>query len=446
MESHITQTVRATQQDRIVGCIFGSALGDTIGLYTEHMIPAQALQEYPTRWFTLLPLSEPTPFARDPHRRKFHLRHWTDETDQALCILLSCLHSNGEFFPADLAERLNIWAEQGLRALDTMPLGAGRKLSELVTGSEYLDDPEEAATEYWVSEGFFPASNKSLTRTYPLGLLCIGKNITKTFNIAAAYSVITHVDPRCIVSCAIGTALVSGFASGQAFEERYIDDVIEEAVDWYDIYRMQQEDEDPAASEYPDLDREELDRHVVANRLDDLQLDQYGKISYVYKTLGSGILLLRLALRSIARADGKLSAQLPLFRQLITDLAMCGGDADANCCFAGALLGSLLGFKALPLHWRGGLQHRDWLMGKAESLCQMLGVVDGHYDGANDMDRAIDGGRGLLTPKQIAHRRFSHLEATERLRKRHEAVLRRSQACSRKKGDGNIAPNGAASV
>jgi len=80
---------------------------------------------------------------------------------------------------------------------------------------------------------------------------------------------------------------------------------------------------------------------------------------------------------------------------------MEGGDADTNACIASAILGAYLGYKALPPHWRDGLRHREWLMAKTESVCQVLGVSKGEYDSKKDVDTGLDGGRGFLTDKEM---------------------------------------------
>ncbi|CAP65109.1 uncharacterized protein PODANS_5_6930 [Podospora anserina S mat+] len=90
-----------------------------------------------------------------------------------------------------------------------------------------------------------------------------------------------------------------------------------------------------------------------------------------------------------------------LFEELITELVMKGGDADTNACFAGALLGAYLGFAALPDHWRNGMVHGKWLVGKAESLCQVLNVKDGQYNGQEDADTAPLGGKPEISQQDM---------------------------------------------
>jgi hypothetical protein len=62
--------VRAAVLDKIYGCIVGSALGDTIGLYTEFLSKAQSAEMYADRKFRLV---EPaTEFYLDNHRSEFY--------------------------------------------------------------------------------------------------------------------------------------------------------------------------------------------------------------------------------------------------------------------------------------------------------------------------------------------------------------------------------------
>ncbi|KJZ72263.1 hypothetical protein HIM_08304 [Hirsutella minnesotensis 3608] len=388
--------------DRVLGCLFGAALGDAIGLYTEFLSADIAAACYPSRSFTLAPSSKATAFRRDAHRNPHQPGEWTDDTDHALLIVLSYLHANGAAVdPRDFASRLHVWVRQGLRALDTLPMGLGRTVGSIVRNKDFLQDPEGTARHHWIVCSHRAAPNGSLMRTHPLGVICLDKTIEDTFQLAADFSVITHVDPRCIVSCAIGTALIRGILRHDVYAEAHIDGIIDAAIEWYAGYRERQIAQSPSRAEEPDLDLEELKRHTTVRQLADLRLDEARKIGYVYKTLGAGIHTLRLAMRVLHSTGGAMSSQLGLFESLITDLVMEAGDADTNAGFAGALLGSLLGFGVLPRHWRDGLRHGVWLLDKAEGLGALLGVGNVSYDGLEDKDTAPDGGRGFLTDKQI---------------------------------------------
>ncbi|KFA52371.1 hypothetical protein S40293_05993 [Stachybotrys chartarum IBT 40293] len=392
-----TALARANVHDRVIGTLFGSALGDAIGLYTEFLSGHLSRVSYPTASFTLFPASEATPFRDDAHRSPNQPGDWTDDTDHAMLILLSFLHQDGQLLdPQDLAVRLDVWVQMGLRALGTPPLGLGETVGAIVRSKAYLQNPEGAARRHWASRGYKAAPNGSLMRTHPLGLMCLGKTIDQTFQTAADFSVVTHVDPRCIISCAIGTALVRGLVLGEIHVERDIGDTIERAIQWWKDYR-ETEMKDASRHHEPDLNIDELMHHIKVDELSDLRLDDPYKIGYVYKCLGSGIHLLRLAMRQLEGTGSAISTQTTMFEPLITNLIMLGGDADTNACFAGALLGAYLGYKVLPAHWRNGLVHGEWLMKKAEALSIVVGARDGTYNGAEDIDTRHDGGRAFLT-------------------------------------------------
>lgn len=323
-----------------------------------------------------------------------------------MLVLLSYLHGSGrgEPSPLDFAARLRTWVNMGLRALDTLPLGLGQTVGAVVQHESFLENPAGAAYAVWVERGRDVAPNGSLMRTHPLGPMCLWMTLERTFEVAASFSIVTHVDPRCVVACVAGTALVRGLLRGEVSEERHIDEVVDAAVEWYLRWRAEAEKADESRKGDPTLDIGELYRHSRAGTLDDLQLDDEPRIGYVYKTFGSGVLLLRQAMRQMASATGTIKTEVNMFEPLVTNLIMHGGDADTNACFAGALLGAYLGFKALPPNWRDGLRHGQWLLDKSEALRIVLRIGSGSYSGAMDKDTHPDGGRGMLTKEQMEER------------------------------------------
>jgi ADP-ribosylglycohydrolase len=407
-----TTLLRTALQDRVAGVLVGSALGDTIGLYTEYLSASQAAAAYPAGRFTLTPESGgPTPFKLDMHRASKESGHWTDDTDHALLLLLAFLHTASSPAVAgaetsqppplpsqtDFAARLRVWVQMGLRVLDTMPLGLGRLVSSVVASEGFVEEPERVACETWKRTGKRVAPNGSLMRTHPLGVVCLFREEEEAFRLAADISRVTHFDPRCVVACVIGTGLVRGVVRGEVVVEEDVDVLINRAVQWF-----RDSDEGMQGVE---LDLEELKRHVRPDGgLDALNLDEQAAIGYAYKTLGSGVVLLRMGMRRLAASNKGLLERSGLFEDLITDLVMRGGDADTNACFAGALLGALLGYSALPDHWKLGLKHGEWLGGKSDALSQVLGLKNGSYNGREDSDTEIYGGRPMLSQEEMEAR------------------------------------------
>jgi ADP-ribosylglycohydrolase len=447
--SATTRLLHATLQDRITGVLVGSALGDAIGLYTEFMTSTTAAAAYPTGKFTLGGggYATPTAFKLDAHRAPKLPGDWTDDTDHALLVLLAFLHTactagggaeagsgSGSGFDfglgvADdgagkdvqggargersqplptqqaLAERLRVWVSQGFRPLETMPLGLGRLVGTVVASAGFDTEPERVAREYWEKTGRRVAPNGSLMRTHPLGVVCLFRPEEEAFEIAAALSRVTHFDPRCVLACVLGTGLVRALARGEVLVEGDVDAVMKRGLKWFQ----------GTGQDGGELDIEELWRHVGSEgELEKLKLDEQAAIGYVYKTLGSGVMLLRMAIRKLATSKNGLLDRTLLFEQFITDLIMRGGDADTNACFAGALLGAYLGYSALPDHWRHGLKHEAWLLGKSAALCQVLGVMDGDYNGTKDKDTDPLGGKPAISQDEMEGRWMVLQQATFR--------------------------------
>ncbi|EEP77402.1 conserved hypothetical protein [Uncinocarpus reesii 1704] len=405
--------VPAVVQDKIKGTIVGSALGDCIGLYTEFLSSELAREAYPDGKFRLA--NPATKFRNDGHRNKFEIGSWTDDTDHALMILLSFLHHDGETLSAnDLAHRLLIWVEQGLRALNRPPLGLGRTVGS-VNGF-----PQQNPPEFVDKSGRKVAPNGSLMRTHPLGIICVGYSFEETCRIATDFSLVTHADPRCVVACCIATGLVRGILRGEILAEVDVDNMIERVYGWVDRWTRSRQTE-PKDLESNDtsefeggelLDQQEFSKHVQAQTFEELQLDDSMKIGYVYKCLGAAILSLRMAMRRApfnTVVAGKHTDTLPsaIFESIITELTLAAGDADTNACVAGAFLGCWFGYNALPPHWRDGMQHFDWLTHKCNGLIEILQISrepESKYKGKEDPDTRPDGGKGLMDREELQKR------------------------------------------
>lgn len=248
---------KATLEDRIHGTLLCSALGDAVGLYTEFLTREQAREAYPSARFSLLP--EATPFKRDFHRLKHRPGEWTDDTDHSLLILLSYLH-NGRLDPDDFARRLRVWVDQGLRALDTAPLGLGQTVGGVVREEAFLDNPYKVAAERWRNGGHKAAANGSLMRTHPLGLALLHATEEETFEVAARFSAVTHVDPRCVTACMVGTALVRGLVRGLVTTAEDVDAVVRRAVATFPRIKEVLAEEGVYEASDPTLDEEEVRR------------------------------------------------------------------------------------------------------------------------------------------------------------------------------------------
>lgn len=411
--------VRITAHDKAVGTIIGAALGDAIGLYTEFLPRTECSRAYPTSRFSLLE-ADLTPFREDSHRDKFEPADWTDDTDQSLALILSFIHNyipgsdTPPVKPSDIAQRLQIWVTQGLRCLDRPPLGIGMTTGRVLMDPEYLSDPEAVALACWLRSGRSIAPNGSLMRTHPLGVMYVGRTLEEAFQAATDVGRVTHVDPRCVVSCCLVTALVRGIIRGEVASEADLDALIEASFAWVDgkveLMNPTGKSLDEEGSVLIEglegvestLKREEYRKHCYAKTLRELELDDK-TMGYVFKCLGSAVLTLRLAIRG---GLGLHARSTELFETLISNLVMEGGDADTNACVAGALVGSWVGHSRLPPHWSKGMRNVEWLVVKAESVSFKAGIMEPGPDGRIRMwpdnhDTGLDGARGMLNKEQL---------------------------------------------
>ncbi|KAF2010410.1 ADP-ribosylglycohydrolase [Aaosphaeria arxii CBS 175.79] len=411
--------IRESVVDRIYGCIVGSALGDTIGLYTEFLPQAACERVYGKIGEFKFRLAEPgvTEAVNDSHRNRFDPRCWTDDTDQSLLIILSYLHNRSQpdhladHLASDFASRLKIWISQGLLALGRPPCGIGSLVGSVVLDPHYLGNPVGVATNQWLKTGRRVAPNGSLMRSHPLGVIGVGLSEEETVRLAGRVGGTTHVDPRCVVCCCILVVLVRGLLRCEVRSERDVDAAIERCYAFVNGPRegvtsalgVVGEDMGPGGGEGDAvaLDRGEFEKYVYAEGFEVLEIDDRKTMGYVYKCLGSAVLSLRMAMREVEK---RFMGRDDVFEERITELVLRGGDADTNATVAGGLLGAYLGFGNLPKHWVNGLDHREWLMKKTERLIKVVGVEDGKEELVDEKDEAADGGKGLMTEHELRKR------------------------------------------
>ena len=68
-------------KDRMLGCLYGQAIGDALSLGSEFMNKDEVHRAYPDG------LCKYEQIIQDAHRRRWPIGAWTDDTDMMLCIL-----------------------------------------------------------------------------------------------------------------------------------------------------------------------------------------------------------------------------------------------------------------------------------------------------------------------------------------------------------------------
>jgi ADP-ribosylglycohydrolase len=332
-------------ESRVRATIYGQAVGDALGLPVEFKSAkfvkgriGSGPDEWPSRYVAT-------------HRRGglevWQAGEWSDDTEQALCILDAYLEGvEAGRNPAEPVD-LRAVAQQFLRWAATNGRGMGSHTAKVFEHPLFTLEPQVAASDVWEQSGRTAAPNGAVMRTAYVGVLRPW-DVGWTANAAAEVAATTHADPRCVasavaVSVAIAT-LVTGGTPGDAWA---------------------------AAVRHGMLHDEAAGRYVVDATLESLKLDEgldeprserMPPIGFTYKCLGAAFWALRHALRM------KGATPQERFTESLESVIFAGGDTDTNGAVAGSVLGAYLGLKAIPPNLVAGLTPRSALDGRVTRL------------------------------------------------------------------------------
>lgn len=342
--------------DKVRGIMYGSAVGDAVGLMTETLSTTDAQVKE-------------LKFPYDEKIRGFDICDWTDEMDQHIVVmdtLKECIskhklegfehktfddpvvkslrlttNSDNKYYPAKSLEPTNLfayklkyWATEGFQALgDTMGKGCEQIVYQITTRSGYISNPIGISRNIWNKRNR-PATNSCLARTPILGIL---DNFNICIKLTERFCMATHPDPRNVASCVIVVFLIHTFTHHNVPREK-IEDIIMLAIQKGKMYLSSKH-------------AKQLDIYCY-NDLDQFNLDKEGLTDFVFRSLGCAIWALRYYARSTNRKH--------IFRRIIMKIVRFGGDADCNASVAGALLGAI-GAKKVPNKWISALPNKKWL-------------------------------------------------------------------------------------
>lgn len=172
----------------IKAIIFGQAIGDAVGAYTEFRSKKMIKKDFPT-------LED---FDFPPIKRNFMKREtncdWTDDTDQ-LILLMEVLTECGKVDERVFAKKLVNWMDNGFPDLgDSKGYGCGGQTSKVLSDPDYLSNPIKTSEKYKISQ-----ANGSLMRTAILA--CQNKPFSEIIKDVEIASKVTHAHYLCVESC-----------------------------------------------------------------------------------------------------------------------------------------------------------------------------------------------------------------------------------------------------
>ncbi len=288
----------------MLGCLYGQAIGDALGLGSEFMSKDEVRRNYPDG------LSRYDQIIQDGHRSRWKKGAWTDDTDMMLCIMAA--FEDGIFNLHKVAQNFKDW-------FDGEPMGIGAHTFKVLCMRDYVDQPELCSKLWWDLSHQQSAANGALMRTSVVGLA--PGNIEQQ---ASDICRLTHYDPRCVGSCVIASSIIHNLV-------------------WHD-HAPTYDEIIAIAKKYDERILEWIDLAYLNNNIAALNLDERHSIGYTLRTFAA-------ALWTYWHTD--------TFEEGLLAVVNEGGDADTNAAIACAILGAKFGFTALPTHYIENLHNVD---------------------------------------------------------------------------------------
>eukprot|EP01100_Stratorugosa_tubuloviscum_P014832 TRINITY_DN815_c0_g1_i1.p1 TRINITY_DN815_c0_g1~~TRINITY_DN815_c0_g1_i1.p1 ORF type:complete len:399 (-),score=213.57 TRINITY_DN815_c0_g1_i1:70-1266(-) len=325
--------------NRILGCIYGNALGDAVGLQTEFLSKESSIARFPR-------VTEPVEFPTR-HTRGWDRGDWTDDTDQMI-LLMMMFTECGTVDELNFASKLRNWARKGFPELgDYCGAGMGGLTSSVLFNEYFLSEPFKASEAVWIRSGKQIAPNGGVMRTSITGCFKYDDLETVKTNTERMCKV-THFDDRCIASCIAVCVSIALILQGRLT----IPTESPTTLPCVDIKQLLEAAKQHSLTYVSDQHREEFLYHLNATTLDELKLDESAKIGYTLKCMGSGFW-------GFVQTNG--DPNTANVKMIISDLIREGGDADTNGAVCGACVGAIVGYLGLPRDWISAMPNKKWL-------------------------------------------------------------------------------------
>ena len=302
-------------EDRILGCLLGLAVGDALGTAVEF----QARDSFP-------------PVTDMVGGGVFDLApgQWTDDTSMALCIAAS-LTETGAYDPRDQLARFVRWYRDGYLSSTGRCFDIGNQTRAALEEFEATGEP------YRESVGGMSAGNGSLMRLAPVAMaFCDDPDAAGRFSADSSRT--THPAVECVEACGAYGRLIAAAIEGASRTELYVlaADLAEQVTN-------------------PDLATILRGSYRVKER------DEISSSGYVLHSLEA-------ALWALARTDDFLEGAL-----LAVNL---GDDADTVGAIYGQLAGALYGRSEIPESWRNRLHDVGMIEDLAAGIADRVGTFE----------------------------------------------------------------------
>lgn len=306
------------QQDSIIGCLLGTAVGDALGL------PYEAMSRQRQRKLHA---------KIDRHRFVFGRGMISDDTEHTCIAAQALIVSAGDpgEFSRSLAWRLRGWL---LSFPPATGLATLRALLMLLVGFP----PSRS--------GVFSAGNGPAMRSAILGV-CYGNDTSRLRKLVAASARITHTDPKAEWA-ALAVAIAAHFSASKNVAPQ----------EFLAAFRNALQEDVARAGEFLEL----LDRaaqSAARNETTELFAEslglQRGVTGYSYHTVP-------VVLQAWLRRPDDFS--------VVLDAIRCGGDTDTVAAILGGIIGARVEKQGIPAQWLDGI----WEWPRSTAWIERLGV------------------------------------------------------------------------
>jgi len=322
----MSSLVAISKRQRILGGLWGSLIGDALGVPVEFKDRA-TVQAHPVT-----------------DMRGYGSHHqppgtWSDDGSLMLCTVDSLV--NHEFDTADLGQRFVRWMNEGLWTANGDVFDIGMATTSALTRIANGTPAESAGGTDEFSNG-----NGSLMRILPVALRFAAESLEKFSARVERASSLTHGHARSRMACVLYGLVVRQLLLGKQ-PQLALDAARVEFSGWYQ-----------RASEFGPF------RRLLIEDLAALSEGEIVSTGYVLHTLHASLWCL------LTSRD---------FRECVLKAVNLGGDTDTTGCVAGGLAGVAFGIQSIPNQWIGQLARKgdvDCLTHEFVNLCEQTGLKE----------------------------------------------------------------------
>lgn len=387
-------------KDRVIGLLYGAAIGDALGLATRGMSRDECSFYYNQ---DDLDYSQ---ILQDKHRVLWRAGDWTSNFDSMLLVLDSVLAWAGVVDELDFAKRLKDWCQRGYPELgDSEGIILSPTIKKVTAETDFTQSPHSVANRIYLQElnatsmelngHVFSEDERSSISSITSSMSSISSDLSpvkqRLRSVSSESEFCVGCDQACVDNGAIVRTAILGVPSFfdlaevqnntiricKATHPSPLTQTASCVISLLIACMLQGKNDLQTSKEIEEIitlsrdqgrkllvtteERADFEYYCSLQDLDRLDVSEYGKASYCMKPLGAALICLR-------------SRQS--FKDCMMKLIMAAGDSNSNCCVAGAVLGCKFGFSHLPKHWVHGLRKKQtaWLNVKVNLLLDMIGL------------------------------------------------------------------------